>query len=85
MNREEARTLVIRSLSDVAPEIDVDAVDPKLPFQEQFDVDSMDVLNYITGLEEGAGIRIPEPDYAKVSSLFSAVAYLERAPHLASS
>jgi len=45
----------------------------------------MDVLNYIAGLEEGAGIRIPEPDYTKVSSLSSAVAYLERAPHLASS
>lgn len=35
MNREEARALVIRPLSDVAPEIDVDAVDPELPFQEQ--------------------------------------------------
>lgn len=45
----------------------------------------MDVLNYITGLEEGAGDPDPEPDYTKVSSLFSAVAYLERVPHLASS
>jgi hypothetical protein len=45
----------------------------------------MDLLYYIAGLEEGAGILIPEPDYAKVSSLPSAVACLERAPHLASS
>jgi acyl carrier protein len=75
----------IRLLSDVAPEINVDAVDPELPLQEQFDLDSMDLLNYIARLEEGADIRIHEPDYAKVSSLSSAVAYLERAPHLASS
>jgi acyl carrier protein len=85
MNRDEARALVIKSLSEVAPEIDVDAVEPEVPLQEQFDLDSMDFLNFITGLEEGAGVRIPEPDYAKVSSLSSAVDYLERAPHLASS
>ena len=79
MNRDEARELVLRSLSDVAPEIDLGTVDPDVRFQEQFDLDSMDVLNYVTGLEEGAGIRIPETDYAKVTSLTAAVDYLSRA------
>ena len=32
--------------------------------------------DYVTGLEETAGIRIPEPDYRRVSTLSGCVAYM---------
>jgi len=76
MNQDEARELTLRALCEVAPEADPATIDPGVPFQEQLDLDSMDVLNYVAGLEEEAGIRIPEADYRKVSTLSGCVAYL---------
>lgn len=76
MNEDEARELVLEALCDVAPEIDTATIDPDVPFQDQLDLDSMDFLNYVTGVEEAAGIRIPEPDYPKVSTLSTCIAYV---------
>jgi len=76
MNTEEAKRMVVAALTDVAPEIDEGSIRPDVPFQEQFDMDSMDVLNYVTGLEESAGRQIPERDYPHVASLSLATAYL---------
>ena len=76
MNEDQARDLILKSLCDVAPEVDAASIDPDVPFQEQLDLDSMDFLNYVTGLEEAAGIRIPEPDYRRVSTLSGCVAYM---------
>jgi acyl carrier protein len=76
MNEDQARELVLEALRDVAPEIDSATIDPDVPFQEQLDLDSMDFLNYVSGVEEAAGIRIPEPDYPKVSSLAGCVAFV---------
>jgi acyl carrier protein len=85
MSDTDIRAVVVEELSNIAPDVDMSTIDPSADLREALDIDSMDFLNFITGLEEGAGVRIPEPDYAKVSSLSSAVDYLERAPHLASS
>lgn len=76
MNAEEAKRVVVAALTDVAPEIDEGSIQPDVPFQEQFDLDSMDILNYVTGLEESAGKQIPERDYPQVASLSLATAYL---------
>jgi acyl carrier protein len=70
---DEPRT---RAVSDVAPDVDTDLIDPDVPFQEQRDLDSMDFLNYVTGLEEEAGIRIPGPDYPRVSTLSGCIEYV---------
>ena len=66
-------------LKTIAPEADTDRLDPKHSFRDQFDLDSVDYLNFVLGLEAAFGIRIPDADYPRLSTLASCVAYLERA------
>jgi acyl carrier protein len=73
---------VIRDeLARLAPEIDFDTADRNRPIQQEFDIDSMDFLNFITALHARLGVNVPEADYAKVASVASAQIYLlARAP-----
>ena len=71
------KAVILETLSEVAPEIDIAALDPKIELREQFDLDSMDMLNFVIGLHERLGIDIPEADYPKLSTLEGAIRYLE--------
>jgi len=75
----ELREVVVRALTEVAPDIDPDAIEPDTELAEQLDIDSMDFLNVIVAIHEQTGIEIPERDYPKLSTLSDAVAYLARA------
>jgi acyl carrier protein len=83
MNDEEIRTTIVRVLADIAPEANLDAIEPDVPFQEQLDLDSMDFLNLVTGLAEETGVEIPERDYPRMSTLTACFEYLRSAatPH----
>jgi acyl carrier protein len=76
---EQLRGIVIRALTEVAPEIDPVAIDPDTDLAEQLDIDSMDFLNIIVAIHEETGIEIPERDYPKLSTLGDAVSYLAEA------
>jgi acyl carrier protein len=73
---EGLRATVLRVLGEIAPEIDAGAVDPAAPFREQFDLDSMDFLNFVVALAQATGVEIPERDYGRVATLDGCVAYL---------
>jgi acyl carrier protein len=79
MNEQQLREVVIGALTEVAPEIDPGAIDPETDLTEQLDIDSMDFLNVIVAINEQTGIKIPERDYPKLSTLSNAVAYLAAA------
>ena len=49
-------------LKAIAPEADTDRLDPKHSFRDQFDLDSVDYLNFVLGLEAAFGIRIPDSE-----------------------
>jgi acyl carrier protein len=76
MNEQELHDIVIRALTEVAPEIDPAEIDPGTDLAEQLDIDSMDFLNVIVAVHAQTGIEIPERDYPKLSTLEDAVAYL---------
>ncbi len=76
MTRDELRATVLRVLGDIAPEADLAAVRPDLPFREQLDLDSMDALNVMVGLHAALDVDIPEADYPKLATLDAAVEYL---------
>lgn len=78
MNELPARTAVLESLRRVAPEADLDALDPDVELRDELDLDSMDFLNFVVAIGERTGIEIPERDYPEVITLDSCVAYLER-------
>ena len=76
MNEENLNTQVIESLIAVAPEIAPEEINPAVSFRDQFDIDSIDFLNFILTLEKQLGIKIPEVDYPKLSSQQGSINYL---------
>jgi acyl carrier protein len=79
MNEQQLRDVVIGALTEVAPDVDLAAINPGTEFVELLDIDSMDFLNIIVAIHEETGIEIPERDYPKLSTLDDAVAYLAAA------
>ena len=77
MTDRDVRETIRRALSDIAPEIDFDELDPDAAIRDQVDMDSMDFLNFVIALHEALGVDIPEADYPQLSSLSGAAAYLD--------
>jgi acyl carrier protein len=72
----ELRRIVLDSLRRVAPDADVDALADDAELREELEIDSIDVLNLAIALHEATGVDVPERDYAELSTLRRAVAYL---------
>lgn len=79
MNEREIADRVIAALAEAVPGVRLDDLDPARPFRDQVDVDSIDYLAFVLAIERGFGLRVPELDYPKLSSLAGAVAYLRAA------
>jgi acyl carrier protein len=72
---------IVAVLSEVAPDADLTDLDPGRSFRDQLEIDSVDFLNLVLGLEERLDVQIPESDYPKLSSLRGAAAYLTAMVH----
>ena len=79
MTDDEIKNVVLRLLSQVAPEADMSAIKPNLRLRDQIDIDSMDALNFLISIDGELHIDIPEPDYPKLTTLDNIVAYLSGA------
>jgi len=79
VTEQQLRGMILRALTEVAPDIDPTTIDPDADLVEQLDIDSMDFLNIIVAINEQTAIEIPERDYPKLSSLTDAIAYLAAA------
>jgi acyl carrier protein len=53
-----------------------DEIDPAKPIGPQMDVDSIDFLNVLMGIEERTGVAIPERDYPQVQTVDDTVKYV---------
>lgn len=69
MNEQEIIELVHKSLFDIAPELEGEAIDACVPLRDQFDIDSMDFLNLMIALHEATGVEIPESAYPLVATV----------------
>jgi acyl carrier protein len=76
MTVEKLRAVVLSSLSEIAPEVDVGEIELGVDLREQIDIDSMDLLNFIIALHEITGVDIPEVDYPKLATVDGCVEYL---------
>jgi len=72
-------TAIFAALKAVAPEADPAGLDPEQPFRDQIEIDSVDFLNFVLGLEKRLGISVPDLDYPQLSSLAGCRAYLAKA------
>lgn len=68
--------LVTACLFGVAPDLEGQSIDPDKPFREQFEIDSMDFLNFIIALHKATGVDFPEKDYPKLETLAGCLRYL---------
>jgi len=75
--KTDIRAVLLEELGNIAPEIDVEAIDPGADLREALDIDSMDFLNFVTAIHHRLGVDIPEIDYPKFLTLAGAVAYVD--------
>jgi acyl carrier protein len=68
--------IVKAALYAVAPDLECEPLDPDLPFNQQFEFDSMDFLNFVIGLSRATGLSLPEKDYPRLVTFASATGYL---------
>jgi acyl carrier protein len=59
MTAAEIRETVLRVLANIAPEADLGRLKPDARLRDQFDIDSMDFLNFIIGLHQELHVDIP--------------------------
>ena len=76
MNREAIRAAVLAALSEVAPEAELDRLEPGAELREVLDLDSIDFLRFVQRLAATTGVEVPESDYAQLATLEGVVAYL---------
>ena len=76
MSQADICAVVLEELGNIAPDIDLEKVDPAADLREALDIDSMDFLNLVTAIHHRLGIDIPELDYPKLVTLNGAVSYL---------
>ena len=77
MTEADIRAVLQEELGNIAPEIDLQKVDPSADLREALDIDSMDFLNFVTAIHHRLGVDIPELDYPKLVTLDGAVGYLK--------
>ncbi len=75
---ERVLAILKRELENIAPEADLDALDPSLDVREELDIDSFDFVRYIAAVCEALGTDVPEQDYIEFSTLERAQQYLLR-------
>ena len=78
MNKDEIRAIITTELGNIAPDMDVAALEPDADLRETLDIDSMDFLNFISALHQRLGVDIPERDYPKLFTLANAISYIEQ-------
>jgi acyl carrier protein len=81
MTESEIRQIVQQALSNVAPEVDVNTIDPAKDIRDQVDIDSVDFLNFVIGLHKQLGVEIPDSDVSKLVTLDGCVGYLMSKAH----
>jgi len=81
MTEAEIKQAVRDALSNVAPEVDLNTIDPAKDLRDQIDIDSVDFLNFVIGLHKELNVEIPDADVSKLVTLDGCVAYLMSRVH----
>jgi acyl carrier protein len=76
MTPTEARQIIFDVLADIAPEVDRSQVKDDWDLTEQIDLDSMDYLTWMVGINQVTGVEIPQRDVSQFLTIAGAVRYL---------
>ena len=75
-NEEQARSVVLKALTQIAPDAPVDELLGDDDLFDVLEIDSMDLLNVTVAIHDLTGIDIPERDYPKLGTLDEFSRYL---------
>ena len=76
MNQQDVRRMAAEVLAAIAPEADLSTLREDEDLREALDLDSMDFLNFVIGLSERSGVKIPEADTPRLRTMGELAAYL---------
>ena len=76
MNKAAIKDFVLHTIRQIAPEADIENLNPDRRFRDQFDFDSVDFLNFALALQDGLRISIPEEDFPSLATLNGCIGYL---------
>jgi acyl carrier protein len=76
MTEDEARTAIAEVLHSIAPEVDLAGMPGDADLREEADLDSMDMLNLLTGIHERTGVEIAERDAPRLVTLDALATHL---------
>lgn len=76
MNDETINRRIRETLTHIVPEAQDEAIDPNVAFRDQFEIDSLDYLNFVLALEKEFDVKVPETAYPRFGSLNGSVTYL---------
>lgn len=77
MDEATIRQAIVAILRRIAPEFDPNDLVETEPLRDQIDLDSVDWLNVLVGVNEQLHVDIPEADYEKLRTLSDLVRYLK--------
>ncbi len=80
MTEDDIKQAVHQALTEIAPEADSTRIEPDTSFHEQFGLDSMDYVNFVTALAKQLRLAIPEEDYYRLATLNGCIRYLVSRP-----
>lgn len=78
MTPDEIRTVFIDELTRIAPDVEASTLSDEDHLMDDLGLDSMDILNLVTALQDRLGLTVPETDYPRLETLEKAVDYLSR-------
>jgi acyl carrier protein len=78
MTHDEIRKVVLEELGRIAPDVEIQEIDPTADLREEVDIDSMDFLNLIIALHKRLGVEIPDADQAQLITINGAVDFLSK-------
>lgn len=76
MDLETVRNKLSDALGKVAPESRGESINGAVNLQDQLDLDSVDLLNYIIQVQKDFQIEIPNQDYQKFLRMDDTIPYL---------
>ncbi|MBL8346417.1 MAG: acyl carrier protein [Rubrivivax sp.] len=77
MTRDELQAQLLVALGEIAPEVDLAALDARRPLRQQVDLDSADWLNFLVAVHERLGVDIPDAEAGRLRTLEQIVDFCE--------
>ncbi len=69
MTKDEIKNVIIKTILEIAPDIEEDEIEQDENIQCSLEIDSFDFLKILTAMNEELGVEVPEADYSKVDTL----------------